>query len=84
MTNLAHRTYRFADGDFRFYVATFGSWADDARIVFRVRVDRDPRQRAAEKAICGYDRVLPLKLEGDYVTRWLISHPGQRLLEALG
>lgn len=53
MTNLTHKTYRFADGDFRFYVATFGSWADDARIVFRVRVDRDPHERAGEKGIRG-------------------------------
>ena len=80
---LAHRTFRFADGDFRFYVASFGSWANDAHIVFRVRIDRDPHERAAEKAIRGYDRVLPLKLEGDLVARWLISHPDQRLLEVL-
>jgi len=76
-----HFTYRFADGTFRFFVAMFGSSYGDAAIVFRVRVDRDATERAREKGIRGYDRILPIIVEGDLVTRWLDSHPGQPLID---
>jgi len=72
-----HPSYRFPDGTYRFYAATFGSSYDDAVIVFRVRVDRDATERAREKGIRGYDRIL----EGDPVARWLDSHPGQPLTD---
>jgi len=49
----------FNDGTFRFFTAHYGSWKNDIRIVFRVRIDRDPQSRAAEKNINQYDRLLP-------------------------
>jgi hypothetical protein len=50
---------RFRDGEFGFYTAHYGSWANDARVVFRVRTDRNPRERAREKGIQGFDRIVP-------------------------
>lgn len=67
------RTLRFRDGELAFYTAEFGSWAADARIVFRVRADRDPRERAAEKGIRSFDRIVPSTRR--QIARWLISHP---------
>ena len=47
------------DGVFSFWTAYYGSWRLDARVVFRVREDTTPTQRAAEKQILWYDRLLP-------------------------
>ena len=43
------KVYQFQDGTFSFFTAEYGSWARDQRIVFRVRTDREPKERAAEK-----------------------------------
>lgn len=66
-------TLRFGDGRFALYTAEYGSWAGDARIVFRVRADRDPQKRAAEKGIRHFD-ALRLSTPRE-IGRWLISHP---------
>ena len=57
-TTTAHTPIAFPDGEFRLFCAMFGSAYGDARKVFRVRVDRDPHERAAEKGIRGYDRIV--------------------------
>jgi len=67
------RTLGFGDGRFRFRTAAYGSWAGDARIVFRVRADRDPQERAAEKGIRHFD-ALRISTRRE-IGRWLISHP---------
>jgi hypothetical protein len=66
-------TFRFGDGRFRFYVAQYGSWQNDARVVFRVRVDSEPHKRAAEKGIKYFDRLLPAKLAD--IKLWCDTHP---------
>ncbi len=58
-TILEQKTYTFKDGKFKFYTAEYGSWANDKRIVFRVRADRNPRERAIEKNIKQFDRIIP-------------------------
>ena len=57
-TTTTHAPIAFPDGEFRLFCASFGSAYGDARKVFRVRVDRDPHERAAEKGIRGYDRIV--------------------------
>ncbi len=69
--------YLFKDGDFTFWTATYGSWQKDARVVFRVRSDNEPRKRAAEKGIRFYDRVVPSW--PDDIAAWLIGHPDDAL-----
>ena len=64
---------QFLDGTFSIWCAHYGSWAGDARKIFRVREDRCPKQRAREKKIIHYDRILPATL--DDTQRWLDSHP---------
>jgi len=65
--------YEFEDGIFSFHTAHFGSMFNDVRIVFRVREDNAPRQRAKEKDIRGYDRIFPAT---DYeIERWIENHP---------
>lgn len=54
--------YIFPDGAFTFHTATYGSWANDKRIIFRVREDNTPKQRAKEKGIRNYDRIVPSTL----------------------
>ena len=56
---LIEQTYTFKDGKFKFYTAHYGSWARDKRIVFRVRIDSDPKERAKEKNIKQFDRIVP-------------------------
>ena len=63
----------FQDGEFSFYTALYGSWANDQKIVFRVRADRDPKERAKEKEIKGWDRIVPAT--NDEIQAWLASHP---------
>jgi hypothetical protein len=63
----------FQDGTFGFYAAHYGSWAQDKKIIFRVREDSNPRKRAEEKGIKNYDRIFPAT---EYeVKRWLDGHP---------
>lgn len=64
--------YTFKDGVFFFYTAHYGSWARDIRIVFRVRVDRLPKERAEEKEIFYYDRLIPSTQEE--IDEWVVSH----------
>ena len=75
---IAHRTLRFPDGRFTLYTAQYGSWTNDQRIVFRVRVDRDPHERAGEKGIRDFDRLVPASTQE--IAWWLESHPGRRRL----
>lgn len=63
----------FHDGEFVFYTAHYGSAHNDARIVFRVRSDTTAKQRAAEKGIQHYDRLL--LSNKDEITWWLKGHP---------
>src|SRR4051812_8188842 len=69
-------TRTFADGTFVFYVAEFGLAFRDARVVFRVREDRDPLERAREKGLRGFDRLVPARPE--HVEAWLRSHSNYR------
>ena len=65
-------TFKFKDGIFSFWTAQFGSSHNDARIVFRVREDSQPKIRAKEKGIEGFDRIYPaLPYE---ILKWMISH----------
>jgi len=64
-TTTTHAPIAFPDGEFRLFCASFGSAYGDARKVFRVRVDRDPHERAAEKGIRGYDRIVAVGIRGD-------------------
>ena len=76
------KTYQFKDGEFKFYYAQYGSMDRDKRIVFRVRVDRDPKERAREKGITGWDRIIQV-WEGQewMVDQWFATHQG---MEAIG
>lgn len=65
--------YVFHDGKFQFYTAYYGSWANDARLVFRVRTDTDPKTRAQQKDIKYYDRLIPST--GSEIQNWLDGHP---------
>ncbi len=67
-------SWEFDDGKFTFWTAHYGSWANDKRIVFRVRSDRTPKVRAAEKGVKDYDRLLP-SIDSE-VRGWFDSHPG--------
>lgn len=53
------KEYTFVDGIFQFYTAHYGSWNNDRRIVFRVRLDTTPKVRAAQKCIDYYDFLSP-------------------------
>jgi hypothetical protein len=64
---------RFNDGVFILYTAYYGSWANDRRIVFRVREDRDPYERAAEKDILDFDRVT--WSDEHEIAAWVDHHP---------
>ncbi|KKM16784.1 hypothetical protein LCGC14_1682320 [marine sediment metagenome] len=68
----------FKDGRFLFYTAHYGSWANDKRIVFRVRYDTDPTTRAKEKDIKHYDRLL--KSTDVEIIAWLNRHPKDKLI----
>lgn len=61
----------FADGEFRFFTAELGSAQGDAVIVFRVRIDREPKERAKEKKIYGKIRTA-FQYE---IYRWFQTHP---------
>lgn len=78
MENERNRTMKFKDGLFSFFTADYGSWAHDIRIVFRVREDRDPHERAAEKDIKNYDRLRPSLPEE--IQSWIGSHPNFPIL----
>ena len=69
--------YTFEDGQFRFCTASFGSWCQDRRIVFRVRVDTTAKVRAAEKGITCFDRLLP-STQAE-IEAWEIGHPTLRV-----
>ena len=63
---------KFNDGNFTFWTATYGSWAGDKVIVFRVREDTTPKKRAEKKGITCYDRLVPS--DAGEVAAWLRSH----------
>ena len=67
-----NQQYTMPDGVFTFWTAQYGSWANDRRIVFRVRIDTTPNERATEKDIKGYDRLVPAT---DWETAmWIRGH----------
>ena len=70
--------YTFCDGDFRFFTAHYGSHRNDARVVFRVRLDSTPEKRVVEKKITDYDRVLPSDVFE--IREWLKGHSGYTVL----
>jgi len=65
-------TFRFPDGHFSFWTVLFGSAYNDASVVIRVRDDNQPRERAREKGLRGFDRVVPA-LDTE-VQAWFASH----------
>lgn len=70
--------YKFHDGEFRFFTALYGSWANDMRIVFRVRIDSNPQRRAKEKNIQYYDRLVPsIRQE---IESWVFGHGDYSIL----
>ena len=73
-----NKTFIFKDGKFKFYTAHYGSWANDKRIVFRVRTDANPKHRAKEKDIKYYDRIL--KSSDHEIDAWLKDHPDRTLI----
>jgi len=70
--------YTFTDGEFQFWTARYGSAFNDAKIVFRVRADRIPSERAKEKNIVGYDRLYPAS--ENEIDAWLQSHPSFKVI----
>jgi len=64
--------YKFKDGSFRFYTAQYGSWKNDQIIVFRVRIDRNPNDRALEKGIKYYDRIV--RSTDQEINEWFVGH----------
>jgi hypothetical protein len=58
---------------YSFWTAEFGSWANDARVVFRVRDGRRAADRLTEKGISGYDRLRPATEEE--IEAWKADHP---------
>lgn len=74
---------KFNDGNFTFYSALYGSWAGDKIVVFRVREDNTPKQRAKEKNITCYDRLVPSN--AGEVAAWLrghmVSHPHIQVID---
>ena len=68
--------YQFCDGIFEFYTAHCGSYSRDKRIVFRVREDTTPEERAKEKKIENYDLLLPSTDEE--VKSWMEGHKGHK------
>jgi len=73
--------YRFKDGVFTFWTAHYGSWARDARIVFRVREDSTPEKRAEQKSIRCWDRLFPA--QEDEIEQWRNSHKDYPVLKVL-
>ena len=69
---------KFKDCEFNFYTAHYGSWANDKRIVFRVRNNKFPQNRAEEKRIENYDRIIPAT-ESE-IAEWFKSHPDYQIL----
>lgn len=74
----AQVTHRFHDGAYSFWTAYYGSRYNDARVVFRVRDGRIPRERAVEKGIRGWDQILPAFLFE--IDEWLKGHEDYPLL----
>jgi hypothetical protein len=68
---------KFQDGNFSFFTALYGSHYNEIKIVFRVRSDNQPKQRANEKGITGYDRLIPSTFQE--IQAWLTSHPTYQL-----
>ena len=64
--------YDFPDGRFQFFSAELDETGERV-CVFRVRVDRNPKTRAAEKGIRGV-YVLRRAAERE-IAMWLESHP---------
>ena len=71
--------FTFRDGDFRFCTAEYGSWNNDYRIVFRVRIGTTPAFRAQQKKIKSYDAIR--YSSSKEITAWLASKaPDYRIL----
>ena len=75
----ALKKYQFQDGVFTFWTAHYGSWKNNARVVFRVREDSIPKVRAEEKGILCWDRILPAKPYE--IELWLLSHKDYPLVD---
>lgn len=61
---------KFDDGIFRLFLAEFGSAYGDKQILFRVRIDRIPAERAKEKGIVGYNRLYDVTGNENYVDKY--------------
>ena len=64
---------KFTDGEFDFYTAHYGEWANYKLVVFRVRTDRVPKDRAYEKGMSWFDKLIPST--HDEIKAWLKYHP---------
>ena len=69
----------FPDGIFSFHTAIYGSWQNDARKVFRVREDNTEHERAKQKGIRYYDRIVTAN--AFEIVRWIETHPHHQPLE---
>lgn len=72
------KQYKMNDGIFSFWTAHYGSWAKDVRVVFRVRNDSNPEQRAQEKKIEYYDHLSP-STDGE-IEQWLENHMDYKII----
>lgn len=64
------KALKFADGIFRLFSAEYGSEFNNAIIFFRVRIDRNPYERAKEKGIKWYDRLTDCTANDNLVNRY--------------
>lgn len=71
------KKYIFHDGIFRFYTARFLWPIKDKKVIFRVRIDRNVSERAAEKGIKNYSSIQPSTNEE--IDAWLRVHPSYKL-----
>ena len=79
VNEIRQREYEFLDeGKFTFWVAQYGSWANDCRFTFRVRTDRNLLDRASEKLPNGWDKLLPANQTE--IQGWLTRHPQYKVL----
>lgn len=63
---------------YNFYVAEYGSWNNDRKVIFRVREGKNIHERAKEKEIKYYDRIW-LCIDKILIQMWLDSHTSYQL-----
>ena len=62
------KKFKMKDGTFYFWIAVFDSSMNDLELIFRVREDNTPKNRALENRIVGYSRLRPAT--DDEINTW--------------